>query len=880
MSFLPMLSPRRIALFAAMVATALIAPGRASFGQQQPTPDEARRLLETRPDLIAQLRREIASSGLTPDQIRARLRAAGYPQDLLDDYLGASRGSRSARDSVAGALPTEDILDAVAALGIVDSVDTSELRGLLRRRRSGLATQADSATRRLLTPADSLALVDSLGLRPAVDSLGRLVVAPRRATRPVRAVGLDTGQTIFGLNTFAAATTQFDANVSGPVDASYRLGPGDRLVLLITGDAERAFTLDVTREGFVVIPGVGELSVANLSLGELEDLLYVRLGRVYSGLRRGAGATTRFSLNVARLRSNQVYVLGDVDQPGSYRISSAGTALTALYAAGGPTANGGMRRVEIRRGGKMVDTLDLYDYLLRADGSHDPRLQSGDIVFVPVHGPRVRVYGEVVRPGTYELRRGESLADLLRAAGGFTADASRQRVQVSRILPPTQRDTTDRARVVIDVTARQPDPEATPAFPLEPGDIVRVFRVNDRVTRRVTVRGNVVTPGVVGFTPGMRLSEAIRLAGGIKPDAYLDQVLVSRLRGADSARVQLRASLRDSTGRPVDDIALQEDDEIRVFSVTEFRAPEFVVVTGAVRRPGRYAYREGMTLRDVVLLAGGLDGRASIREAEIARIPGSRDGGRLATSQRVSLDSSYLLIGHARGPTNGGGVAQAGNAHDIVLQPYDNVLIFSQTDWSTPRQVVVTGEVVAPGTYTLLTKGDRLADLIKRAGGLTGAAYTDGVTFYRRSGRIGRVGVNLTNALRDSSSRDNLLLADGDSIHLPQFNSIVEVQGEVNAPRGVAWQPGRGLDYYVRAAGGATRSGDVARSYVTQPDGSVESVRQRRFMPDAMPEPRPGSTVFVTRRDQERGADPVARLAVIAQIVGSLVAIVAITRRQ
>jgi protein involved in polysaccharide export with SLBB domain len=878
MSFLLMPLSRHTVLVGVILGLTLVGPRSRAFGQQQPTPDEARRLLETRPDLIAQLRREIASSGLTPDQIRARLRAAGYPQDLLDDYL-ANRGPRSARDSLAAALPTETVLDAVAALGIVDSVDTSELRGILRRR-SSLPAGADSMGRRALVPPDSLALADSLGLRPAVDSLGRLVVAPRPAVRAGRPVGLDTGQTIFGLNVFAASTTQFDANLSGPVDASYRLGPGDRLVLLITGDAGRAFTLDVTREGFVVIPGVGEVSVANLTLGELEDLLYVRLGRVYSGLRRGSGATTRFSLNVARLRSNQVYVLGDVDQPGSYRISSAGTALTALYAAGGPTGNGGMRRVEIRRGGKLIDTLDLYDYLLRADGSHDPRLQSGDIVFVPVHGARVRVYGEVVRPGTYEVRRGESLVDLLRAAGGFTADASRQRVQVSRILPPTQRDTSGRARVVIDVTATQPDPEAAPAFPLEPGDVVRVFRVNDRVARRVTVRGNVGTPGVVGFMPGMRLSDAIRLAGGIKPDAYLDQVLISRLRGADSARVQLRASLRDSTGRPVDDVALQEDDEIRVFAVTEFRAPEFVVITGAVRRPGRYAYREGMTLRDVVLLAGGLDARASVREAEIARNPGSRDGGRLAVSQRVSLDSSYLLIGHARRETTpSNGVAQAGGGRDVVLQPYDNVLIFAQTDWSTPRQVIVTGEVASPGTYTLLTKGDRLTDLIKRAGGLTGAAYPDGITFYRRSGRIGRVGVNLANALRDSSSRDNLLLVDGDSIHLPQFNGIVEVQGAVNAPRGVAWQPGRGLDYYVHASGGATRAGDVGRSYVTQPDGSVESVRQRRFWPDAMPEPRPGSTVFVTRRDDERGPDPVARLAVIAQIVGSLVAIVAITRQ-
>ncbi|MGH9888839.1 MAG: SLBB domain-containing protein, partial [bacterium] len=524
----------------------------------------------------------------------------------------------------------------------------------------------------------------------------------RRAptSRALRAPAVDTGQAVFGLNIFANPTTQFDPNIAGPVDASYRLGPGDRLVLIITGDAERAFTLDVTREGFVVIPGIGEVPVANLTLGDLENQLYARLGRVYSGLRRGDGATTRFSLNVARRHRNQIYVLGDVDQPGSYQMSSAGTALTALYLAGGPTKNGGMRRVEIKRGGKLIDTLDLYDYLLRADGSHDPRLQSGDVVFVPAHGSRVRLYGEVLRPGTYEMRRGESLSDLLRAAGGFTADASRQRIQVSRVLPPTQRDTVDRARVVIDVTATQPNSEATPAFPLEPGDVVRVFRVAERVGRRVTVRGSVDAPGFIGFTPGMKLSDAIRLAGGLKPDSYLDQVLISRLRGSDSSRVQLRAAFRDSTGRPRDDLALQEDDEIRVFSVTEFRAPEFVAITGAVRRPGRYAFREGMTMRDLVLLASGLDVRASVSEAEIARLPASRDGGRLAVTQRVPLDSSYLRIAHARSP-NAAGVSQAGGSRDVTLQAYDNVLILAQPDWATPRHIVLTGEVSAPGTYTL-----------------------------------------------------------------------------------------------------------------------------------------------------------------------------------
>ncbi|MEO7454780.1 MAG: polysaccharide biosynthesis/export family protein, partial [Gemmatimonadaceae bacterium] len=386
-----------------------IAATAAHAQQQLPTTDQARRALATRPELVVQLRREIANSGLTADQIHARLRAAGYPEDLLDAYVGPRR---TGRDSASAPLATDDVLDAVAALGITDSTDTAELRQMLRGRTTGALSARDTLRAR----ADTTDMLDALS--PPNDSLeGR---TPLRGARRIRAA-TDTGQAIFGLSVFDAATTQFDPNLAGPVDASYRLGPGDRLVLILTGDAERSFTLDVTREGFIVVPGVGEIAVANLTLGQLEDLLYPRLGRVYSGLHRGAGATTHFSLNLARLHSNQVFVLGDVSQPGSYRVSSAGTALTALYAAGGPTANGSLRHVEIKRGGRLVDTLDLYDYLLRADGSHDPRLQSGDVVFVPVHGARVRVVGEVIRPATYELRKGETLADVLRASGGFTA---------------------------------------------------------------------------------------------------------------------------------------------------------------------------------------------------------------------------------------------------------------------------------------------------------------------------------------------------------------------------------------------------------------------------------------------------------------------------
>lgn len=833
-------------------------------------------MLETRPDLVAQVRREIAASGLTPDQIRSRLRAAGYPEDLLDAYVGPRRPGL---DSVSANASSAEVLDAVAALGITDSTDTSELRQMLRSRSRRGARDSVQAARMRDGFADSL----SLGFAPD-DSLDTSADMPGRtralnAARRRRGVTADSGFAIFGLSVFDAATTQFDPNLAGPVDANYRLGPGDRIVLILTGDAERSYTLDVTREGFIVIPGVGEVAVANLTLGQLEEVLYPRLGRVYSGLRRGGGATTHFSVNLARLHSNQVFVLGDVDQPGSYRVSSAGTALSALYAAGGPSHNGSMRRVEIRRGGRLVDSLDLYDYLLRADGSHDPRLQSGDVVFVPVHGPRVRAYGEIVRPSTYELRRAETLADLLRSAGGFTAEAARRRVQISRILPPSQRDTTDRARVVIDIASEQFATGNGPAYPLEPGDVIRVFAVNDRIGRRVAVAGDVWTPGSMGFTAGMHLSDAVRLAGGIKPDAYLGQVLVARLRGADSTRVQLHSAFADSTGRPTDDIALREDDEIRVFSVTDFRRAPYVAITGAVRRPVRMPYREGMTLRDLVMLAGGLDERAYLGEAEIARLPASREGGRLAETERVPLDSSYLLVREQHRFVQQGSAPRPAPPRDVVLAPFDNVLILAQPDWDRPRHVTITGEVRFPGTYTLTNKQDRLSDVLQRAGGPTRAAYADGIVFYRHEGRVGRVGVDLGRVLRDAEYRDNLVLQDADSIHLPPFSGIVEVQGAVNAPRGVAYVPGADLNYYMHAAGGPSRTAEPGRAYVTQPDGSVESIVERSLRPDVIPVPRPGSVVVVTERDVTDRTDNVARFAVVAQIIGGLVTLVAILRR-
>lgn len=826
-----------------LLAALATLPGTAgSLAGQVPTPDEARRLLATRPDLVAQVRERILTSGLSAAEIRARLVAAGYPSDLLDSYLPnvPEPGASSVDDRV---------FAAARALGFADEE-----------------------------------------LLPVLES-----AAPVRMDLPD---GPDPA--IFGMDVFRRGAGQFQPNLAGPVDPSYRLGPGDQLVLILTGDVELSHSIEVTREGFILIPQVGQLAVNGLTMSALESLLYTRLGQVYSGVRRGSDATTRFQVSMARLRTNQVFVIGEVRQPSSYQISAAGTVLTALYAAGGPNENGSFRRVEVRRGGQAVATLDLYDYLLRGDNRHDIRLESGDVVFIPVRGTWASITGEVVRPAIYELATGESLRDLIAVAGGFRPTAALQRVQIDRVLPPAERQAGGRDRVVLDIAADQFADGAGPALPIESNDQVRVFAVTDRLRNFVTVRGSVWSEGRVAYAPGMTLEDAIRQAGGPKPDTYLGQVLVSRL-NPDSTRTQLRAAFADSTGQVVANFTLREDDEVQVFSRTAFRPARFVIVTGAVRSPGRIAYREGMTLRDALLQAGGVTEAAWLREAEIARLPEDRPPGMMAVTTRVPLDSTYLVD---RGP-DGSWLGPPGidvpreGAPEVLLRPYDNVLILRQPEWELPRMVAVSGQVRYPGTYTLRNRAERLTDLLERAGGLTTAAYPAGISFFRRTppsaampetgadqaaaGEPSRIGVDLPAVLDDPVHRDNLLLTSGDSVSIPEYNPIVRVTGAVHAPTGVTHQPGRPLPHYVAAAGGFVRQADRSRAYVVQPNGKVESVRRRWFiLPDGQPQPEPGAVIIVPMREEgeRRSTGEVTSFFTgLASILASTVAIIVVATR-
>ncbi|MGV3710310.1 MAG: SLBB domain-containing protein, partial [Gemmatimonas sp.] len=551
---------------------------------------------------------------------------------------------------------------------------------------------------------------------------------------------------------------------------------------------------------------------------------------------------------------------------------------------------GSLRRIEVRRGGRLAATLDVYDYLLRGDASQDVRLQQGDVVFVPVHGARVRVDGEVTRQATYELKSGETLADALRAAGGLKATAAGRRVTIDRILPASSRTAAGADRAVVDVPLGGDG--AAPAFEMSDGDVVRVAAIADRIRNRINVRGNVWSPGAQGFTAGLTLEQALRRAGGVKPDAYLGRVLISRLR-SDSTRVQLRAMLRDTTGATVEQFVLADDDEISVFSKTTFRPEERVVILGAVRSSGEFPWREGLTLRDLILEAEGLDESAYLGAAEIARLPASPDGHTTAQTIRVPLDSTYLF---AR--TNA-----ASNAPEIVLQPYDNVLILREPGWRLPQTVNLTGEVRFPGTYTITDRGERMSDLIARAGGLTSLADQDAAYFSRRlstntnrakldsvtarsdslrlegkAERI-RVGVDLAYALRRKGSNDDLVLETGDSLDIPSRRQTVEVRGEVNAPTALAHARGKSLGFYVGAAGGPSAKANARRAYVVQPNGKVESRHHLFYFITLDPTPRPGATVVVPADDPNKVKTSVAAtVGLVAQLLVSVAAILAVAK--
>ena len=654
----------------------------------------------------------------------------------------------------------------------------------------------------------------------------------------------------FGYDVFRYSPTTFEPLAYGPVDQDYPIGPGDELVLTMWGDAQLALTATVNREGAVVLPDVGTVPVNGLTLEGARSRIRAVLSRIYAGLRStGAGSPISLDLSLGKLRSIQVFLLGEVVKPGGYTVSSVSRVLNALYVAGGATRPGSLRDVRVIRGGQVVAHVDLYRLLLTGDAADETRLQNGDVIFVPPVGRRVKVSGPLRRNGLFELKDGENLTALLQMAGGPLADADLSRAQITRVVPPALRDSLPgQDRLVLDVSLAAAAQGHGGDVPLFDADALAAYSIGQDQRNTVTISGSsVLKPGVYEYRPGLRLRGLVALAGGLKPEAFLGRAQVTRT-ATDRARSILRVDLsRALAGDPQDDITLEPLDELAVLSKWDIEERGRVSIDGLVRHPGQYEYLGGMTLADLVFQAGGLTDDALVLSAELARVDLRAQGGHIADTLRVPLERT---------------LSADSRASSFALERWDAVFVRRDPEYREQVFVSVDGEVRFPGRYALTRRDERVGDLVKRAGGLTELAYAPGASFSRTG--ADRLGIDLPAVLRDPRSPSNLVLNVGDVLTVPRYQPTVAIEGAVFNPVTALYRAGAGVGYYVTQANGYRRDADKGRTVVVQTNGSV----QRGGTPG------PGSRVVVPAKPPGESKDRLKDLATLMGVLASTATVV------
>ena len=779
-------------------------------------PTAAQRVASTRAgrDVTnAEIADALRRSGLSREEVRSRLVDAGYSPALADPFF-AERAEGERNQS---ALAEEISLAGVSSQTADPTVLAFQALGLIGSPQPG--------------ESDAVA-------RPARAPLRSSISAPA-----------DPSLSLFGKDIFARAATAFAPVATGAVDVSYRLGAGDQLQFILTGDTEKAYQLTVRPDGSVLLPEIGQVSVAGLTLESARALLRERASSAYSGIRTGSA---RLDLSVVRVRTNALFVIGEVEQPGAVQVNALSTAFHAIAKAGGPSDKGSFRNIEIRRGGKVVRRLDLYRYVIHGDASSDLRTEHGDVIYVPLAQNRVRVTGAVRRPGTFEILPDERFGDLVKLVGGFLPTASLDRVQIDRVLPLEQR-APGVERALIDVHIRGSLDSLSKA-PLSDGDVVTVYSIGEIRRNAITVKGEVVQPGTYELEPGLTLTGVLQRAQGLLPWALTDRIKVSRLNPASSARVELSVDLRDPAGK---EFQVREFDQI---AVLDGRVPVGKVsVGGAVLNPQTREHAEGLTLKDLIDVSRLKPEAAAVVVAR-KRIGHSYSD---TTSQiaRIEIDLAGAWESHAS---------------QFLIQPDDNVFVLASPGVREQRFVSVGGLFAFPGTYAINEGVDRLADVVRRAGMTLPSAYPGNFQLMRDTLPLA---VDLQRALRGDPVH-NVLLLDGDSLRIGPNPSTVMVTGEVGRTVLVLHRPGMSIRDYVDRAGGPSAKADMKRATVEDLSGTVSGIRRFLFFRTS-PTITPGSKITVPARPESQGnvREIVNATLQYASMLASLaVAYVAVTR--
>jgi protein involved in polysaccharide export with SLBB domain len=559
-------------------------------------------------------------------------------------------------------------------------------------------------------------------------------------------------------------------------------------------------------------------------------------------------------LSLGRLRSLQVFVLGEVNKPGGYSISSMSTSFLGLYVAGGPSVRGTLRELQVLRENKIISIVDFYDFVLKGDKSRDVRLQDGDVIFVKPAGKRAAIAGNVLRPAIYELKKTETLGDLVKLAGGLELVAYYDRVHIERVIPFSERKNYTKNILDIDLKFGSMEELMKSNFTLEDGDVVSILKINEFFQNRVSISGNVKKPGTFSLMKGMTVSDLVKQADGLLSDVFGERAHIIRTLPNLRREIIPFNLIKAMTGDSTQNYELESEDEVVIYNQGYFFPERSVTIGGAVRKGGVFVRTENMTVADLIVLAGGLTEESEGKLVTISRAD--------TVSEKIYTHSyTYLL------PKD---YWQTGRSDAFVLKDFDYVFVPGNPKFTRTKFLTVRGEVMYPGTYAIESENEKIAHIVDRAGGLKESAYLEGSRLIRSIGKAGLVPVDFLTALRDTSGLSNIRVEEGDEISIERDPRIVYVRGEVGVPSAVIYEKGASLSFYLGQAGGLKESADEGRIFVTLPNGRKWE-RSWGFFPD--PDILSGSTIYVPAKIEREDKT----WTIIGGVATTLVSLAAIT---
>ena len=652
------------------------------------------------------------------------------------------------------------------------------------------------------------------------------------------------GRKVFGRDIFNNKELTFEPNMNIATPQNYRLGPGDAVFVDIYGASQKSIQATVTPDGTIVLEGFGPVTVSGLTVAQANARLKATLGARYS--------SSKVRLTVGQTKTIMVNVMGEVAAPGTYTLSAFASVFHALYMAGGTNDIGTLRNIKVYRNNKLVTTVDIYDYILNGKLTGNVRLADNDVIVVGPYDCLVNVTGKVKRPMFYEMKRNESVGTLLKYAGGFTGDAYKKTVKVIR--------KSGSKYSIFNVGEFD-----VSSFKIEDEDSIAVDSVIPRYSNMVEVRGAVFRPGmyqVGGEITGVR--SLLEHADGVTEDAFLKHAVMHRLKFDRTLEV-IQVDVEGIMSGRVADIPLKNEDVLYIPSKKDLQEQQTFTIHGEVIYPGKYAYADNTTIEDLIIQAGGLTDAASVMKVDVARR--IADAHAIEATDTIARTYSFKLKdGFVIDGTPG-----------FVLMPYDEVYVRTSPGFSEQKNVLVQGEIMFSGTYTLSKKNQRLSELIKEAGGLTSTAYARGARLERRLTPEERarmetilrmvksqsgsgdtldirkldirdtysVGIQLDKALEEPGSNYDVVLRQGDRIYIPEYTNTVKISGDVMYPNTVTYRQGKGVKYYVDKAGGWGNRAKKSRAYIVYMNGTVAQVGRGV-------KPEPGCEIVVPTKPEGR----------------------------